>query len=133
MARKLKGGTKYNQKIFDKDIDALAEEFDAWMDLPDSLWFKSFWLSKNIDYDYAVDLSERNENLAFVFKKARAWQTGRLLEKGLQKELSEGLVKLVLYNTAGWSDKKQISGDAQNPLAMIINDIDGDSKNLIGE
>lgn len=133
MAKKPHVKRMYNQKIFDEDIEQLAVEFDAWMELPDSLWFKSFWLSKNLDYDYAVELSERNESLAFVFKKARAWQTARLLERGLQKELSEGLVKLVLYNTAGWSDKKQISGDAQNPLAMIINEIDGESKNLVGE
>jgi len=122
-----------NKKYGDKELDQLAKEFDEYLDQPDSLWFKTFWISKNIDYDQAVEFSERHPPLMEVFKKARHWQTSRLLERGLKKELSEGLVKLVLYNTAGWSDRRQLSGDAQNPLAMLITDIDGTSKNLVSD
>lgn len=38
-----------------------------------------------------------------------------------------------MANLSGWSDKQQISGDAANPLAFLLQKVDGQSKDLVSE
>jgi hypothetical protein len=46
--------------------------------------------------------------------------------------MSGNIVKLVLSNAHGWSDKQEtkVSGDKENPLAFLLDMADGKSKEL---
>jgi len=64
---------------------------------------------------------------------AKAWQETRLAEGGLTSEFNSGFCKFVMGNTCGWVDKQEtkISGDAENPLAFLLQNVDGRSKDLV--
>ncbi len=36
-----------------------------------------------------------------------------------------------MANLSGWADKQQLSGDAANPLAFLMQKIDGSTKDLV--
>ena len=61
----------------------------------------------------------------------QSWQKSRLVMGGLLSKLNASIVKLVLSNTVGWSDRQRVEGDVVNPLAFILKDIDGTSKELV--
>ncbi|MGC1879227.1 MAG: hypothetical protein WA347_03145 [Rhabdochlamydiaceae bacterium] len=66
--------------------------------------------------------AERSEvfNRAYTF--AKAWQEC--------KKLNSNFAKFVMTNLASWSDKYQVSGDAANPLAFLLQKTDGQSKDI---
>jgi len=41
------------------------------------------------------------------------------------------MTKFVLSNCHSWKDQAQISGDAANPLAFLLQKVDGQSKDLV--
>lgn len=124
-----KGGRP--KKWTDREIEKLADEFLQWMAKPTSFWFKDFALEKGIIPKRFAEWAKCNEKFGFVYQYAQEWQTSKLLRLGLVGKFNASLVKLVLFNTAGWSDKQHVSGDAANPLAFVLRDIDGDTKDLV--
>ena len=38
-----------------------------------------------------------------------------------------------MANLSGWTDKQQVSGEATNPLAFLLQKADGQSKDLVNE
>ncbi len=55
-----------------------------------------------------------------------------LLPLGADK-LNSNFAKFAMANLSGWSDKQQVSGDAANPLAFLLQKADGQSKDLVNE
>jgi hypothetical protein len=58
-----------------------------------------------------------------------------LIRGGLLNKFNPSITKLVLANTAGWTDKQEskVSGDAVNPLAFILQSVDGTTKELVND
>jgi hypothetical protein len=52
---------------------------------------------------------------------------------GLMNAYNSSIVKLVLGNKHGYSDRTEtkVSGDAANPLAFLLQEADGESKDLV--
>ena len=48
-------------------------------------------------------------------------------------KLNSNFAKFAMTNLSGWADKQQLSGDAANPLAFLLNKVDGTSKGFINE
>lgn len=46
-------------------------------------------------------------------------------------KLNSNFAKFAMANLSGWSDKQQLSGDAANPLAFLMQKIDGSTKDLV--
>ena len=64
---------------------------------------------------------------------AQAWQEAKLVDGGLNNIYNAGFTKFVMGNTCGWTDKQQVSGDAINPLSILLQKVDGSSKDLISK
>lgn len=116
-----------------KDIEHYADEFKKWLNDSNHVWFKDFCLDNDIDPDLMSVWAEESEKFAGVYKLAKHRQESRLINGGLLSVYNSSIVKLVLANAHGWTDKQLISGDAANPLQFLLDKVDGSSKELIGE
>jgi len=113
-------------------IEREASAFEEWMQRPNSLWYEDFALERGYLPDNFIRWSKENERFCTVYKKSQSWQKSLLVRGGLLNKLNSNIVKLVLFNTSGWSDRQEtkVSGDAANPLAFVLNAIDGSTKDL---
>lgn len=116
-----------------EQIDAFADELLVWMKTPTNVWFKDFCLDRDIDPDLMSEWSVESERFGGAYKLAKARQESRLINGGLMNIYNGAIVKFVLGNAHGWVDKQEtkLSGDAVNPLACVLNIIDGSTKDLI--
>jgi hypothetical protein len=117
------------------EIDAFADELTAWMKIPTNVWFKDFCLDRDIDPDLMAEWSKESERFGGAYKLAKARQESRLVNGGLLETYNGSIVKFVLANVHGWTEKSEqkVSGDAINPLAFLIQKADGKSKDLVNE
>lgn len=120
---------KYTKEFIENE----ANEFEEWMKKKDSLWYEDFAMQRGYDPDLLSIWAKQNDRFSGVYKRAHTWQKSLLLRGGLLNKLNAGIVKLVLANTIGWTDKQQISGDSVNPLQCILEKGDGKSKELVDE
>jgi len=112
-------------------IEKEAEAFWDWLQLRTSFWFEQFAIERGYPDSYLITFSKRNKKFRSVYEFAKSWQKSRLVQGGLLNKFNSNITKLVLFNTCGWSDKQQISGDATNPLAFLLSSVDGNSKDLV--
>jgi hypothetical protein len=112
-------------------IEDEATAFEEWMQRPDSVWFKDFALERSYDPDLLAIWAKENEKFSGVYRRAQHWQQSKLIKGGLLNLYNASITKLVLANTCGWTDRQQVSGDTGNPLAFVLNRIDGASKELL--
>lgn len=116
-----------------EDIERFADEFKVWLNEPSHVWFKDFCLDNDIDPDLMSEWAS-NEKFNGVYKLAKHRQESRLINGGLTNIYNGSIVKLVLSNAHDWKTDKaetKVSGDAANPLAFILNKIDGETKDLV--
>lgn len=118
---------KYTTDFIEKE----AVAFEEWMKLPDSIWYESFAVERGYDPNLLSLWAKENERFSGVYKLSQGWQKTKLIKGGLLSEYNAAITKLVLANTCGWTDRQQVSGDAVNPLAFVLNSIDGTSKELV--
>lgn len=121
--------TKYTAEF----IEAEAEAFKEWMQKPDSIYFKRFAVNRGYHPNRLVEFASQNEKFSCVYAQAQAWQECRLAEGGLTSEFNSGFCKFVMGNVCGWAEKTEtkVSGDSANPLAFVLQNIDGTTKDLI--
>ena len=114
-------------------IESEAEAFLEWMGQDDSIWYKDFALERGYLPDQLSEWAKVNEKFSRVYKQSQAWQQSKLVKGGLLSQYNAGFTKFVMSNTCGWSEKQQVSGDAVNPLAFLLQKADGQSKDLVNE
>jgi hypothetical protein len=120
------------QEFIEKEADAFLE----WMKLPDSIWYKDFCLERNLNPDLLAEWAKVNEKFAGVYRLAKHLQESRILKGGLFSTFNASIVKLVLANSHDWKTEKgetKVSGDSVNPLAFLLQQADGKSKDLVDE
>lgn len=119
-----------------EDIERYADELKQWLKDPNHIWFKDFCLDRDIDPDFMAEWAEENNKFNGVYKLAKHRQESRLVNGGLMNVYNGNIVKLVLANAHNWKTDRQetkLSGDASNPLAFILQNVDGTSKELVDE
>jgi hypothetical protein len=118
---------KYTKEFIEREADA----FRDWMDDPKSIWYEQFAVKRGYDPNLLTIWAKENEKFSGIYKISQAWQKNKLIIGGLLSNFNSAIVKLVLANTIGWTDKQAISGDASSPLACIYMQIDGKTKDLV--
>jgi len=120
---------KYTKAFIESEADA----FLLWMKNPESIYFKRFAIDRGYHPNRLSEFAENNEKFSGVYEKAKAWQEVRLVEGGLLSEFNAGFTKFVMGNVCGWVEKQEtkVSGDAANPLAFLLQKVDGQSKVLV--
>jgi len=121
--------TKYTPEFIEKEADAFME----WMKQDTSAWFETFAFERGYTPDMFSIWAKTNDRFSGVYKISQSWQKQRLISFGLFSKFNSNIVKLVLANTIGWTDKQQVSGDAVNPLAFLLKDNAQTTKELVDD
>jgi|GEM_PF-781703 len=124
-----KGGRpkKYTEEVIEHE----AHQFRNWMDKPDSVWYECFAVERGYHPSLLSEWAKSNKKFGVVYDYAQGWQKAKLINGGLIGKYNSNILKLVLANTIGWTDKQQISGNAANPLAFLLEQADGKSKDIV--
>jgi hypothetical protein len=119
----------------DSLIEEMADKFDTWMQRPDSIWYEDFCLEEGIDADLLSKWAKLNTKFSGVYRKSKMWQKSKLVKGGLLNLYNSSFTKFVMSNTCGWTDRQEtkVSGDAANPLAFLMQKVDGSTKDLVNE
>ena len=114
-------------------IETEAEALEKWMEKSGSIYFKRFAFSRGYSQQRLSEFAEQNVKFSETLARAREWQEIRLVEGGLTNEFNGSFCKFVMGNACGWTDRTEtkLSGDAVNPLAFVLQNVDGKSKDLI--
>ncbi|WP_068469954.1 terminase small subunit [Candidatus Protochlamydia phocaeensis] len=116
-----------------EDIERFADELIIWMKKESNFWLKDFCLERDIDPDFMAEWAKENKKFNGAYKLAKGIQESRIFKGAMMETFNTGMSKFALMNCHGWADKQEskISGDASNPLAFVLNSIDGQSKDLV--
>ncbi|MBA3816176.1 MAG: hypothetical protein H0X29_06585 [Parachlamydiaceae bacterium] len=120
-------------KYTDEFIENEAKDFILWFSQPDNIYFKRFALERGYPPDVLADFAKKNEVFKRAYLFAKEWQECKIVEGALFNKLNSSFAKFAMANLSGWSDKQQLSGDAVNPLAFLLQKADGQSKHLVHE
>lgn len=120
---------KYTQAWIEKEAKAFLE----WMKLPDSIFIKSFAIERGYSPQRLSEFAEKSHVFSEVYKMAKEWQEAKLVNYGLFNKTNCGMTKFVLANHHGYTEKSQIAGEQGNPLAVVLEKINGASKDLVNE
>jgi len=120
-------------KYTDEFIEQEAIAFIHWFSQPDNIYFKRFALERGYPPDVLADFAKKSEVFQRAYTFAKAWQECKIVEGALFNKLNSNFAKFAMANLSGWSDKQQVSGDAANPLAFLLQKADGQSKDLVNE
>lgn len=118
-----------------EQIDVFADELIEWTKIPTNVWFKDFCLDKGLDPDLMSEWASESERFCGAYRLAKQRQESRLVNGGLTEMYNGSIVKFVLANAHAWADKQEtkVSGDAVSPLAFILQNVDGSTKELVDE
>jgi len=128
-----KGG---RPKVYDrKFIENLADELLEWLKQGKFCWFERFALQKDINPDLLSKFASENKKFSGAYEQAKAHQRIVLIEGGLMKKFNYNMTQLLLGHHYGVFEKKEthLTGDVNNPLAFVLNGIDGQTKDLVNE
>ena len=116
--------------------DRIAEETKAlikWSANPENYYLTRFLAERKLDTAHLDRFAKYDESFCLALKHAKQLQECKLVELAISKKGDGGFIKFVLQNKAGWKDKTEISGDAANPLAVIMDRIAINSKNPLDD
>lgn len=119
--------TKYTNEFIEKEAIAFVE----WFSKPENIYFKRFALERGYPPDALADFAKRSEVFRRAYGFAKEWQECKIVEGALFNRLNSNFAKFAMANLSGWSDKQQLSGDTANPLAFLMQKLDGSSKDLV--
>lgn len=119
------------QLYTDEWIGNEAKAFREWLQRPDALFFTTFATDRGYCIQRLTEFADRSVEFSEVLKYAKDIQHNRLVNCGLKNETNSGITKFVLANHHGYTERQQLSGDANNPLNWILQKGDGQSKDLV--
>ncbi len=138
-----KGHPNYNttnvygrpMKFTIEEIEAFAIEFLDWLDDENNFWIKNFCLEKRINSDCMSEWCELSESFRGAYLIAKQKQEAKTYIGGLTGKFNSNIVKLALTNHHGWAERSEtkISGDKENPLSCLLNQVSGKTKELIND
>lgn len=121
--------SKYTQEFIENE----AKAFILWFSQPENIYFKRFALERGYPPDVLADFAKKSEVFGRAYTFAKAWQECKIVEGALFNKLNSNFAKFAMTNLSGWTDKQQVSGDVANPLAFLLQKVDGQSKGLVDE
>lgn len=121
--------SKYTDKFIEQEAIAFINGFSH----PENIYFKRFALERGYPPDELAHFAKKSEVFKRAYLFAKEWQECKIVEGALFNRLNSSFAKFAMANLSGWSDKQQLSGDASNPLAFLMQKIDGTTKDLVND
>lgn len=104
-------------------IDAETEALHKWIEDPKNYFFTSFLVERDLDIAHIERFARYNSSFRQAYEKAKQIQEKRLVDLAVTRKGDGGFIKFILQNKAGWKEKNEITGDVNNPLAVIMDTI----------
>jgi hypothetical protein len=82
--------------------------------------FKMFALEIGVDIDTLTEWRNKHKDFSVAYKKAKALQEDQLVNNMLKGVYNPAGAIFTAKNILGWRDKKEISGDKENPVGVVI-------------
>lgn len=123
-------------KTYDKEfVENKADELLKWAEEPNNIFPEKFIISCKINPKRMYEWIEWNERFREAYQIISKKQEFRLKEGALFKEMESGMAKFLLINNHGYAEKTEtkVSGDANNPLSFIIDNIQSSKELVSGE
>jgi hypothetical protein len=100
-------------------VEALKE----WISVPENYYFNRFLTLRGLHPEQASRLEARSSVFRDAVRFAKAVMEERLVHLAVTKQGDGNFIKFVLANKAGWKERSEVSGDSQNPLALVLDKI----------
>ena len=116
--------------------ERIAEETKAlkkWSANPENYYLTRFLAERGLDTSHLDRFSKYDDSFRLALDYAKKIQECKLVELAISKKGDGGFIKFVLQNKAGWKDKTEISGDAANPLSVMMDRIADRSRNPLDD
>lgn len=117
----------------DDKIEAECAALEEWVKDPDNYYIASYAISRGYTSDTLDKLAERNSNFRRTLTSAKEACEHKIVDGSLSRKYDGSFAKFLLANKAGWKEKTELSGDKNSPLAFILGDIDGTSKDAVSD
>jgi hypothetical protein len=114
-------------------IEVKTKALEKWIANPENYFFTKYLVEQDLDAKQVERLCQKSARFCQTVEKAKKVQELRLVEMAVSKKGDGNFIKFVLQNKAGWRDKTEISGDAANPLSIIMDRIAISSKNPLDD
>jgi len=135
-----KGHQNYNingegrPKYWTKErIDKEAEALEKWMKIQGNNFIQDFCISRDYSVYTISGWDKENENFGLSMGKFKTRQQSFLFKGSLSKKLGHSMAALILSHSHDINAKteQKIIGDATAPLSFLLQNADGNSKDLV--
>ncbi len=122
---------KYTQEFIDKEADALQK----WIRDKQNLFIEDFCFERGYHDSRIPEFIEVNEKFSDTYSLLKMKQKTALFKGGLTKKFAYPMCALILGHSHGVIAKteQKLTGSATDPLACILQNIDGKTKDLIND
>lgn len=110
------------------EIEKERIALEEWMENPKNYFFTNFLNIRKLHPEQIERFCTYNQEFRESYARARRIQEERLVELAVFRKGDANFIKFVLQNKAGWKEKSEVSGDANNPLAVILEKIAANSR-----
>lgn len=128
-----KGGRPriYTKEFVDKEADLLEE----WMKDKNNLFIGDFCFDRGYSISRIEEFKKISEKFAVTYERFNMRQMTELFKGGLKRKFAHPMCALILSHSHGvyLKQEQKVTGDIANPLAFVIQDIDGSTKDLVDE
>ncbi len=114
-----------------QEIDQLRVALDKWAKNPKNYYLSNFHIENDLHPEQMERFSNYSPAFAATLRKAKDAMTAHLVKMAVDETGNPGFIKFILQNKAGWKEKQELSGDAQNPIALLMQEVDGKTKDLL--
>lgn len=130
-----KNGEGGRPKIYTPEfIEKEAEALEEWMKDKNNLFIEDFAYERGYDESRIPEMSN-NERFLGAYNRFKQRQKTALFKGGLNKKFAYPMCALILshnHNIVAKTEQK-LTGSSTDPLAFIIQNIDGTSKDLVND
>lgn len=120
---------KYTQEFIDNEAKALNE----WIQNNSNIFIEDFCWLRGYHEARITEFQKENEKFSEALSMFKMRQKVALFKASISKKSQFSGISLILGHCHGIYSKteQKLSGDSVSPLAFVINNIDGKTKNLI--
>lgn len=107
----------------DKEIDIERHYLEEWIKNPANYYTLSFLNDRHLSPEHVSRFCSYNKDFRDSWGHAKSVMEARLIDLAVSKKGDGNFIKFILQNKAGWKEKSEVSGDANNPLSFVLDRI----------
>ena len=116
-------------------VEDLAMHLEEWIEDKDNLFIQKFAYEMKFNHRKVSEFKESNTRFREACERLDAKQQYMIFEGGLKRKYAHPMCALILSNNHGihLKTEQKLTGSATDPLAFCIENIDGNTKDLVND